>query len=302
MLNSQKNEILYQIELLDHKNQEIQILIGEYEKKKNEFKLFSEIQENCIGHGSENLFISREEEINRLLEEAYSTKSENEGRKQRKKKSSTKLQDSFDDKILYLKHKKRKLKAFEKSLTEIKEKIVSEQKISFDKLTNQSNLLQLQEKNIKREKKKIAKAYSKLNEEIEKLEAMKNNHNVNNFKEDSGNLKTDSIVKSRKSSSVKREFEKLAEKTTGEGIFSGNSGSFEESLYLNQQLHEYKHKEYETKYLNLESEYKILEEKCNMYSNNECENAALKIKLKESEEFIKELQIKCSKLEKELSE
>lgn len=166
LLINEKNDLESQFEELARKKLDLQDLIEEFEEKKAENQIFLDGKQNFSLDVQENLLISRDCEIKRLLEESYVWKIEHDDKSQ--------LEFSrLEGKEGKIRKKKQELKKYEKSLAQAKEKMREDQKIQIEKLVNQSNSLKFNEKKLEIEKKKIAEAWTALNLEKESFKQEK---------------------------------------------------------------------------------------------------------------------------------
>ena len=190
-IEKDKEEIQKQMEYIDYENnrleeefkkiyikdQEIQEFYQEIIHQKQGFSIANEEISNSAISNHNNLLISREGDIQRLLEELNSQKAESFENPINKVKDTSATIENFQRKKEKLKTKKNELIIFANSINELKEKTQEERKITLEDLNIKQKTLEENAENLKKEKECIKALEEKLKQELESVNCLKKSLN-----------------------------------------------------------------------------------------------------------------------------
>ena len=295
----ERNELESQFELINQQKREIQLLIEEYEEKKFEIKMLNETNKAFSLDYQETVLISRENEIQQLLEETYISKIESDEKSHNK---ISKIQNSLEEKHLKLKKRKFELKRYEEALLQAKDKMIAEHRVNSQKLKHELNLVKVSAKKLEIERKELADFKDSLirdKEDLERVRAIEHLKENQIFPSDDSQSCSD--IKShvnrdrRKPSSTTVELDTTKQEQV---IFNSDKALIQQSqddYLLKNQLNEYReaNKALRLQFESIGIEYKKLEDESKRNIK------VMKYKLEESEKIILALQGKVQRLENE---
>ena len=305
ILELENERIENDINELNKKHEEFQVLVEEFEIRKEELMIREEKQEFLEKEYNEKIMISREQDIQRLLEEAHNYKSDKEASPDQKTDNIYILKDALQEKKLKLKQKKENLKQLAQELFELKEKLENDQKNNFQEFEERFNLLAESEQKLKEEKAYIQETELRINEELESIDQLKailhtqeeNLENEKKFMQESYQKKLDELEDMKKTI-IKNPFtgteskERLSE-CSAFSITEITDLSFARINDNNDLI-----KEYELKYSNLKRELEYIENKLKIV---ECSREEVESNNEELNQIIDELQAKNEELKAKIS-
>ena len=172
-LSLESERIEKSIQELNKRNEELQAMQNDFETKLEELKIREKNQMILEEEYKDKILISRDDDIQRLLNEAKECKSESDGYLGQHSDNLYDPQNKLQQKKLKLKQKKAELSKFAEELYVLKEKIENDEKNNFQEFENRLSRLSESEEKLLEEKNYIHETEERINEELESIEQLK---------------------------------------------------------------------------------------------------------------------------------